>query len=138
MEVFSVFSSDKSLIEKLIESFLRYKNTKVDAKDKDTLYLKFEGDESSRIYLHFETSFEEELKSNFEQEEELFIKRFFKDRVIFMVDISYNNPTLLYQLLSDYTNYLDIQIEETPHSLLFWDPFEGFVEINDVGSKIGR
>ena len=133
MEVFSVFSSDDTLIKRLIEFFLNDETICLTSKDEDTIYL--DGTDSARFYLHFDTSFEEETGINFEKKEEEFIQFFLKSDRIFMLDISYNDRALLYKLLMDFTKIIQSNDSKNANLLLFHDPFDRFVEINGVGAK---
>ena len=132
MEVFSVLSSDDSLIEELVDKFCSEKRIKLVSKDDDTIY--FEDSMGvSAFYLHTESDFEEEVKFEFDEEEEKFIRLFFKNEVVYMLDISYRDSTFLYQLLSDFTKDLRSNYKEKFIPLLFHDPFNGFVELEGIG-----
>lgn len=143
MEIFSVFASEKRIIEQLVNTFLDFETTipdvseelgEIDFENGDTIYLEFRNDESSRIYLHLDTLFEEEI-FNYEENEIAFVKRFFKNKEIHVIDISYNNQLLLYKLLTAFTQSLN---SGDDMSVLFSDPFKGFIEINGIGGKVSE
>ena len=136
MEVFSVFSSDKKLIDILIEKFLNNDILSQISKDEDTIYL--ESPDSGRIYIHFENDFEKEMKINFEQKEEELIRSFFTNNPVFMLDVSYNDSALLREVLLRFTEEIKLDYNGNKIPLLFHDPFVGFVVIDGIGAVLSQ
>lgn len=136
MEVFSVFSSDKKLIDILIEKFLNNDILSQISKDEDTIYL--ENPDSGRIYIHFENDFEKEMKINFEQKEEELIRSFFTNNPVFMLDVSYNDSALLREVLLRFTEEIKLDYNGNKIPLLFHDPFVGFVVIDGIGAVLSQ
>ncbi len=134
MEIFTVFSSDNVLITHLIDHFLKDERIYFSSKDDDTIYL--ESSDSARFYVHFENDFDQEMKVNFDPEEEKMTRIFFKNKEVFMLDISYNDSAFLYELLSGFCKERDLNSIENGAPVLFHDPFQGFVIINGIGSTL--
>lgn len=130
MEVFSIFSSNKQLINSLIDFFLKNSSIKFLDRDRDTIYFKSIESNSMMFYVHLDTDFDGEMELNFEKDDKQFIKNILKSEEVFMLDISYKDSNLLYQLLSDFVKCWknDSDCKEIP--VVFHDPFKGFVEID--------
>lgn len=130
MEIFSVFSSDKLLIDSLIDFFLKNSEVKFSGRDNDTIYFESIEDDSLIFYVHFNTDFDEEMELNFDKEEKQFIKHFLESEEVFMLDISYKDSSYLYQLLSDFVRSWRTTYNDKRMPIMFHDPFNGFVEIS--------
>lgn len=135
MEIFSVFSLEKQLIDQLIESFFRDQSIRFTGKDDDTIYFESTTEDKMAFYLHFENDLEEELRINYDLREQEFLKCFFGEKKPFLLDISYKDPNLLYHILSEFVQVIEVDYQEQKTPLLFHDPFEGFVEIGGMGLK---
>lgn len=129
MEVFSIFFSDKILIDSLIDFFLKNSSITFLDRDHDTIYLESIEDTSNRLFVHFDTNFKEEMNLNFDKEDNILIEHLLGSEEIFMIDISYNDSTFLYKILSDFVRSLKSIYKDTAIPILFHDPFNGFVEI---------
>lgn len=136
MEVFAVFSLEKQLIDQLIESFFGNPGIRFTGKDDDTIYFESISDEKMAFYLHFENDFAWEMEVNCNSKEKEFIECFFAEKEPLMLDISYKDPDLLYQILSEFVRAIETNYPEQKTPLLFHDPFEGFVMIHSMGRNL--
>lgn len=134
MEVFSVFTSKSELISAFVRYVLEYENIILDGKDNDTKYLIFKDNKLSRIYLHVNTEYDEEIKSNFEEDEIKFINKYFINKKVYMIDISFNDVMRLNELLVNFTLEIAKRNDIEHHSFLFFSPFDGFITINGIGT----
>ena len=125
MEVLSIFTSDKKTI-KLFDDFIySYPKLKFSTKDLDTAYFHNFTENRSEIYYHFKLcDIIHQLSINYSSNDIGFIVEYFKDKEIFLFDISFRNKVFIKSLLDDFKIFL-LNKNITDCKIIISDPFTG-------------
>lgn len=127
MEVFSIITSDKNILEKFEKFIFNYSKLKFDFKDESTAYFKNPIDNKNEIYYHFIPIDFEEILINYSKLEIDYFQNKIGD-ILYIIDLQYRDEEFLKQMLNDFKIYLNknsfIKIDTR---LLYSHPFKGIV-----------
>lgn len=130
MEVASIFSSEKELVNLFYKFASSFDKLSLSSTDDDTAYFVDIGNGNNEIFLHLESlDIEYEFSYNYTTEDANYVKNYFKDFPIYLFDISFRNIAFLNVLLQEFVFFLknikDINISK----MLLSDPFDGLKPI---------
>ncbi|MGF7075828.1 hypothetical protein [Mucilaginibacter sp. 3215] len=126
MEVATVITSNKDIVS-LFDTFIySFPEIRLVSKDHDTAFFQNVKHHRGKLYYHFELDdVEQEFSVNYKVNEVNFIKTFFKEKKIFMFDLSYTSDSILTDLFRGFKEYLIAKNDSLPGDILIGHPFDG-------------
>jgi len=130
MEVASIFSSEKKLVNIFYEFVKSYDKLSLSLIDDDTAYFENSADGKNEMFLHYKLNdIENGFGSNFSEEQSIYIVNYFRGFSVFLFDISFRNTSFFNTLLTEFIFSLKNKNIITVDKILLNDPFEGLKPI---------
>jgi hypothetical protein len=131
MEVASIITSRKDVLNIFRDFILSYPKLKLKLKDSDTMYFTNGKDEKIQIYFHYlinDTG--SEFSYNYTESAVSKIEKYFDDQMIYIFDISFREELILRQMINDFVSYLlKMNDKDAIERILFDHPHYGIMSL---------
>lgn len=132
MEVLSIFSNNKSVVDLFDDFILHYHSLKLDTECEDTKYFINLKTGRNEIYFHFIfNSKKHELIRDYTKKEQKFIFDFFENKEFYFFDIQYRDELFLNNLLIDFQNFIKDSSKFDLQKILINHCIKGIVPLQD-------
>jgi len=126
MEVATIITCNKAII-RLFDTFIfSFPIFRLGLKDDDTAYFTNIQNSKDKLFYHFiPDDVENEFSYNYREAEIAFIKNFFGERKLYMIDLSYKMESTLHMLFKDFKEHLMKRDKSLISDILISHPFAG-------------
>lgn len=135
MEVLTIFTNDKEILNIFFEFIHSYSKLIKDCEDHNTIFFVNPETNRNEIYYHFlENDIECEFSYNYSLESQTIIKEYFDKDVFYFFDIQFKSEIFLDNMLNDFKLYLNKKNKNT--KILVDHPHKGLLKFTPTGLSL--